>query len=137
MPVLHLAVGITTTGTPLKTNCEILADTGCLPNCVSEQLVQELDLERLDVRKSDLPTFEMLNGSMDRPVGMCQVPIWLSANTMIQIRAYIVRGQSYDIALGSSEFRVRHAAIDYDQCQAYFYVNNKVIEIPFAMGGVD
>jgi hypothetical protein len=52
---------------------------------------------------------------------------------MITIHAYVVRGQSYDVVMGSSEFRIRHANIDYDTCTTTFALEDRVITIPFSI----
>jgi exodeoxyribonuclease III len=133
MPIALLDVGQSLEGKPKALRRSVLIDTGCLPNCISYTLFKELGLKLIAQRRDTLPIFEMLNGKRDRPLGRCKVPLWISENTVINILAYVVQGQRYDIVMGSSELKARGANIDYTEGRATLSVGGVQSTVSFQM----
>jgi exodeoxyribonuclease III len=133
MPILRLDIGKSREGHARQRGCTILADTGCLPNCISKDMFDKLHLATIP---GDLPVFQMLNGTKSRPQGLCELPVWLNNHTSICIHAYVVPGQQYDVVIGSSEFRARKAILNYKSCHAIFEQKGHTTRIPFTMEDV-
>ena len=133
MPFLKLGMGGSANSGPSIMDAKVLADTGALPNCITQSAARRAGAKRIFRHEKSLPLFTMMDGTRSRPLGVCQVSVWFSETRVAKVEAYIVPPSDFDLVIGSGEFSRRNANLDYERCQMSLRVVEDIVTIPFSM----